>query len=240
MSDVVDVPTFLTVQEAAVRLRISRTAAYVLARRWLETSGREGIPAVRIGRSVRVRGGVRAVGSRPALFRMIGGGRLLVGPGAGELIRRVGPTAWTVLQLAAACSDREVSGVSARRVAAELGVSKDTAARALRVLTGAGLLEPLPVGSRRWPIRAGRIPAPRPERRSCPRRERARDTVVDAVPSEHRQPAAPRRSRLNRGSNDDRSPAQHTEEVSRTCIIDARRGAWERRRVEHRGAGAGE
>ena len=54
MSDVVDVPTFLTVQEAAVRLRISRTAAYVPARRWLETGGREGIPAVRIGRSVRV------------------------------------------------------------------------------------------------------------------------------------------------------------------------------------------
>jgi excisionase family DNA binding protein len=54
MSDVVDVHVFLTVQEAATRLRISRTAAYVLARRWLETAGRDGIPAVRIGRSVRI------------------------------------------------------------------------------------------------------------------------------------------------------------------------------------------
>ncbi len=54
MSDVVDVHVFLTVQEAAMRLRISRTAGYVLARRWLETGGREGLPAVRIGRSIRV------------------------------------------------------------------------------------------------------------------------------------------------------------------------------------------
>jgi excisionase family DNA binding protein len=45
---------FLTVQEAAGRLRISRTAAYTLARRWLDTAGRDGIPAVRIGRSIRI------------------------------------------------------------------------------------------------------------------------------------------------------------------------------------------
>jgi excisionase family DNA binding protein len=44
---------FLTVEEAAGRLRISRTAAYSLARQWLE-SGRDGIPAVRIGRSIRI------------------------------------------------------------------------------------------------------------------------------------------------------------------------------------------
>ena len=54
MTELVDVRPFLTVQEAANRLRISRTAAYGLARRWLETDGTEGIPAVRIGRSIRV------------------------------------------------------------------------------------------------------------------------------------------------------------------------------------------
>jgi len=57
MGRAVDVHAFLTVQEAAARLRISRTAAYVLARRWLETGGEEGIPAVRIGRTVRVPAG---------------------------------------------------------------------------------------------------------------------------------------------------------------------------------------
>jgi hypothetical protein len=71
-------------------------------------------------------------------------GRLIVGPGALELIRQVGPTAWAVLELAVARGDGRVSAVSARRVAAELGVAKDTAARALRALTGAGLLDPMP------------------------------------------------------------------------------------------------
>jgi excisionase family DNA binding protein len=54
MTDLVDSQPFLTVQEAANRLRISRTAGYALARRWLETDGADGIPAVRIGRRLRV------------------------------------------------------------------------------------------------------------------------------------------------------------------------------------------
>jgi excisionase family DNA binding protein len=54
MTEFVDISPFFTVQEAADRLRISRTAAYVLVRRWLETGGSDGIPAVRIGRSIRV------------------------------------------------------------------------------------------------------------------------------------------------------------------------------------------
>jgi len=45
---------FLRVEEAARLLRISRTSAYVLARRWLDTDGAEGMPAVRIGRSIRI------------------------------------------------------------------------------------------------------------------------------------------------------------------------------------------
>jgi excisionase family DNA binding protein len=47
-------PHFLTVEEAAAVLRIGRTSAYELARRWLATSGQEGIPVVRLGRTLRV------------------------------------------------------------------------------------------------------------------------------------------------------------------------------------------
>ena len=45
---------FLRVEEAARLLRISRTSAYALADRWLDTDGADGLPAVRIGRSIRI------------------------------------------------------------------------------------------------------------------------------------------------------------------------------------------
>ncbi len=45
---------FLTIPEAAAVLRIGRTAAYELARRYLATGGREGLPVVRLGRMLRV------------------------------------------------------------------------------------------------------------------------------------------------------------------------------------------
>lgn len=44
----------LTVEEAAALLRISRNAAYALARRWRATGGSEGIPCIELGRSLRV------------------------------------------------------------------------------------------------------------------------------------------------------------------------------------------
>lgn len=47
-------PAFLTVEEAAAVLRIGRTAAYLLAGRWEDTSGAEGLPVVRFGRLLRV------------------------------------------------------------------------------------------------------------------------------------------------------------------------------------------
>ena len=47
-------PSFLTVEEAARVLRIGRTAAYLLARRWESTGGAEGLPVVRFGRLLRV------------------------------------------------------------------------------------------------------------------------------------------------------------------------------------------
>ena len=42
-----DVPDFLTVAEAAGVMRIGRTSAYQLARHYLATGGKEGLPCVR-------------------------------------------------------------------------------------------------------------------------------------------------------------------------------------------------
>jgi excisionase family DNA binding protein len=54
MSTIAEHGAFLRVEEAAQILRISRTSAYELARRWLESGGRDGLPAVRLGRSIRI------------------------------------------------------------------------------------------------------------------------------------------------------------------------------------------
>ena len=55
----------LTVEEAAAILRISRNAAYALARQWRATGGRVGLPCVELGRCVRV--------PRTALRRLLDG-----------------------------------------------------------------------------------------------------------------------------------------------------------------------
>ena len=44
----------LTVEEAASILRIGRNAAYALARQWRVTGGREGLPCIELGRTLRV------------------------------------------------------------------------------------------------------------------------------------------------------------------------------------------
>ncbi len=49
-----DLPLFLTVEQAAYVLSISRTAAYGLVNRWLDTAGDEGLPVIRLGRTLRV------------------------------------------------------------------------------------------------------------------------------------------------------------------------------------------
>lgn len=49
-----EVPDFLTVEEAACVMRIGRTAAYQLARHYLATGGKEGLPCVRYGKQLRV------------------------------------------------------------------------------------------------------------------------------------------------------------------------------------------
>lgn len=49
-----DLPDVLTIEEAAAVLRIGRGAAYELARRYLWSNGREGLPVFRLGRRLRV------------------------------------------------------------------------------------------------------------------------------------------------------------------------------------------
>ncbi len=56
-------PEVLTIEEAAVVLRISRTSAYELARVWRATGGAEGLPVIPLGGSLRV--------SRADLFRLL-------------------------------------------------------------------------------------------------------------------------------------------------------------------------
>jgi hypothetical protein len=58
-------PDFLTVEQAAAIVRIGRTSAYGLARRYLASDGAEGLPVIRIGKQLRV--------PRVALERWLGG-----------------------------------------------------------------------------------------------------------------------------------------------------------------------
>lgn len=50
-----DLPLMLTVAEAAVVLRVSRTTAYKLAEEWRTSDGRDGLPVVKLGRRLVVR-----------------------------------------------------------------------------------------------------------------------------------------------------------------------------------------
>jgi excisionase family DNA binding protein len=59
-----ELPEFLTVEEAAAVLRVSRTSAYQLCQRWEATGGATGLPVVRVGRLLRV--------PRTALTRLLG------------------------------------------------------------------------------------------------------------------------------------------------------------------------
>ncbi len=58
-----DLPEVLTIEEAAAVLRVGRTAAYELSRLWRASGGVEGLPVIRLGRSLRV--------SRADLFRLL-------------------------------------------------------------------------------------------------------------------------------------------------------------------------
>lgn len=47
-------PALLTVEEAGALLRIGRTKAYAMARKWRATGGRSGLPVVDLGSILRV------------------------------------------------------------------------------------------------------------------------------------------------------------------------------------------
>ncbi len=49
-----DLPPFLRVEQAQELTQLGRTQVYEQARRWLDSGGKEGIPAVRFGRCVRI------------------------------------------------------------------------------------------------------------------------------------------------------------------------------------------
>lgn len=69
--------------------------------------------------------------------------RIVIGPAAVGLRRRLGPTAWVVLEqlLAQSIGSAECrASVSVRSLGSELGLSKDTVARALSRLRRAGLV----------------------------------------------------------------------------------------------------
>ena len=65
------------------------------------------------------------------------------GPRAADLRRQLGPTAWCALECLIERSDDGMTATaSVRAVAAELGVAKNTAHRAIASLVRAGLVEP--------------------------------------------------------------------------------------------------
>ena len=69
---------------------------------------------------------------------------VVVSPYARELRRRLGPTAWTVLEELVSASQGDAddcySTATVRSLAADLGLSKDTVARALVRLRTAGII----------------------------------------------------------------------------------------------------
>lgn len=64
-----DYPLLLTVEEAAELLRIGRSLAYDLARRYEHSGGREGLPVIRVGARLRV--------PRWALIELLATGRVV-------------------------------------------------------------------------------------------------------------------------------------------------------------------
>jgi hypothetical protein len=74
--------------------------------------------------------------------------RLCVGPAAGPLRRQLDPTGWIVLEELLLCANDEGRlRFGVRTLAGSLGLDKDTVARALRRLRGAGLVELLNPGA---------------------------------------------------------------------------------------------
>jgi len=117
-----------------------------------------------------------------------------VDPASAELRRGLGPVAWFVLE-ELLLGDGEASGetfvarASARSLAAAVSLNKDTVARALASLAGAGLVEQLPQSND-----AGRFASGGYRVAACPGVTRLDDTSSrDEAPTRpHRPATAPR------------------------------------------------
>ena len=123
----------VTVEEAAKLLGISRALGYGLV-------ARGQVPSIRLGRRIVV---PRRAARRPARcrHRRLVVGRLVIGPGAAGLRRRLGPVGWFVLEeLAGLAGASGVAVTSVRALAATVSLDKDTVARALRRLQDEGVV----------------------------------------------------------------------------------------------------
>jgi hypothetical protein len=114
---------------------------------------------------------------------------VVIGPDSADMIREVGPLAWIVLVhlYGAPTASRSVTA-STRTLATELGLSKDTCARAFRSLRSAGLIG---VDSTR--TEHGRFGTIRYRLLAPPKLIRTQTTQVHDV--EPTQPAAPSKPR---------------------------------------------
>lgn len=154
----------VSVEEAARRIGIGRTLAYSLCRAF-EAGQPGGLRCVRLGRRLLVPVSAieeleaarfrqphrRPADERQATQRRVAGRRsaeltprVCVGVQAAA-VRRVGPTSWAVLEVLASAGDEAddvelVAMTSVRRIADELGLSKDTVAAALSRLIDAGIV----------------------------------------------------------------------------------------------------
>lgn len=100
---------------------------------------------------------------------------------AAALRRQLGPTAWCVLECLRERADGRVAEASVRALAAELGVAKNTAHRAIATLVRAGLIQAEQRRNTSGRFEVGRYvlhlhepaptpkPAPRAPRRAAPR-----------------------------------------------------------------------
>jgi excisionase family DNA binding protein len=92
-------PDLLTVEEAARVLRIGRTSAYALARRYLRSNGAEGLPVLRVGHQLRV--------PRRALEELVGGP--ITWPIPDELVTQTAPAPITSIDARAHSTHRRRS-----------------------------------------------------------------------------------------------------------------------------------
>jgi DNA-binding transcriptional MocR family regulator len=96
------------------------------------------------------------------------------GADAAALRRQLGPTAWCVLEcLRERAADGRVAEASVRALAAELGVAKNTAHRAIATLVRAGLIEAEQCREADGRFQAGRYVLHRPEPTPPPKPVRA-------------------------------------------------------------------